>query len=57
AAEHGWTAERIVGDLSALVHGACPAPSRTRHAFFRSIGLGLEDVAIAHALYTYLTQA
>ncbi|TCW86505.1 ornithine cyclodeaminase [Burkholderia sp. SRS-46] len=57
AAEHGWTAERIVGDLPALVHGACPAPSRTRHAFFRSIGLGLEDVAIAHALYTHLTQA
>lgn len=57
AAEHGWTAERIVGDLPALVRGTCPAPSRTRHAFFRSIGLGLEDVAIAHALYTHLAPA
>ncbi|RQS70099.1 ornithine cyclodeaminase family protein [Burkholderia sp. Bp8963] len=57
AAEHGWTPERIVGDLPALVRNACPAPSRTRHAFFRSIGLGLEDVAIAHALHAHLTRA
>ncbi|KVO22269.1 ornithine cyclodeaminase [Burkholderia ubonensis] len=56
-AEHGWRVERIAGDLPALVQRACPAPSRTRHAFFRSIGLGLEDVAIAHALYTHLTRA
>ncbi|WP_063548311.1 ornithine cyclodeaminase family protein [Burkholderia territorii] len=57
AAAHGWTAERIVGDLPALVAGTCAAPSRTRHAFFRSIGLGLEDIAIAHALYMHLTRA
>ncbi|HEF4745475.1 TPA: ornithine cyclodeaminase family protein [Burkholderia multivorans] len=57
AAEHGWTPERIVGDLPALVAGTCAAPSRTRHAFFRSIGLGLEDIAIAYALYTHLTRA
>ncbi|MET3818852.1 L-arginine dehydrogenase [Burkholderia sp. PvR073] len=57
AAAHGWTPERIVGDLPALVAGTCAAPSRTRHAFFRSIGLGLEDIAIAHALYTHLTRA
>ncbi|MBN3792240.1 ornithine cyclodeaminase family protein [Burkholderia sp. Ac-20353] len=57
AAEHDWTPERIVGDLPALVRNACPAPSRTRHAFFRSIGLGLEDVAIAHALHAHLTRA
>ncbi|ABI86282.1 ornithine cyclodeaminase/mu-crystallin family protein [Burkholderia ambifaria AMMD] len=57
AAAHGWTHERIVGDLPALVAGTCAAPSRTRHAFFRSIGLGLEDIAIAHALYTHLTRA
>ncbi|KAB0630823.1 ornithine cyclodeaminase family protein, partial [Burkholderia territorii] len=36
AAAHGWTPERIVGDLPALVAGTCAAPSRTRHAFFRS---------------------
>ena len=57
AAAHGWTPERIVGDLPALVAGTCAAPSRTRHAFFRSIGLGLEDIAIAHALYVHLTRA
>ncbi|HIC7213809.1 ornithine cyclodeaminase family protein [Burkholderia stabilis] len=57
AADHGWAAERIVGDLPALVAGTCAAPSRARHAFFRSIGLGLEDIAIAHALYTHLTRA
>ncbi|MEN8514969.1 ornithine cyclodeaminase family protein [Burkholderia sp. RS02] len=57
AADHGWDAERIVGDLPALVAGTCAAPSRTRHAFFRSIGLGLEDIAIAYALYTHLTRA
>ncbi|KWH03423.1 ornithine cyclodeaminase [Burkholderia territorii] len=57
AAAHGWTPERIVGDLPALVAGTCAAPSRTRHAFFRSIGLGLEDIAIAHALYMHLTRA
>ncbi|MBJ9964234.1 ornithine cyclodeaminase family protein [Burkholderia seminalis] len=56
-ADHGWDAGRIVGDLPALVAGTCAAPSRTRHAFFRSIGLGLEDIAIAHALYTHLTHA
>ncbi|MBP0607508.1 MULTISPECIES: ornithine cyclodeaminase family protein [Burkholderia] len=56
AAEHGWDAGRIAGDLPALVAGTCAAPSRTRHAFFRSIGLGLEDIAIAHALYTHLTR-
>ncbi|MCA3781485.1 MAG: ornithine cyclodeaminase family protein [Burkholderia sp.] len=57
AADHGWEAGRIVGDLPALVAGTCAAPSRTRHAFFRSIGLGLEDIAIAHALYSHLTRA
>ncbi|RXV73003.1 ornithine cyclodeaminase family protein [Burkholderia stabilis] len=57
AADHGWDTARIAGDLPALVAGTCAAPSRTRHAFFRSIGLGLEDIAIAHALYTHLTRA
>ncbi|MBY4859035.1 ornithine cyclodeaminase family protein, partial [Burkholderia contaminans] len=57
AAEHGWDAARIAGDLPALVAGTCPAPSYARHAFFRSIGLGLEDIAIAHALYTHLARA
>jgi L-arginine dehydrogenase len=55
AAEQGWSPERIVGDLPALVSGACNKPTYERHAFFRSIGLGLEDIAIAHALYRHLS--
>lgn len=54
AVQHGWSPERIVGDLPDLVTGACETPAYERHAFFRSIGLGLEDVAIAHALYRHL---
>ncbi|MFY9960010.1 ornithine cyclodeaminase family protein [Pseudomonas sp.] len=51
AEQHGWQAEAIVGDLAQLLSGQAPAPSYQRHAFFRSIGLGLEDIALANALY------
>lgn len=51
AEQHGWQPEAIVGDLAQLVSGQAPAPSYQRHAFFRSIGLGLEDIALANALY------
>jgi L-arginine dehydrogenase len=54
AREHGWSAESIVGDLAELANDACPRPAYARHAFFRSIGLGLEDMAVAHALYAHL---
>ncbi|SAL45216.1 ornithine cyclodeaminase [Caballeronia terrestris] len=57
ASESGWSPDAIHGDLAELVSGACSAPSYERHAFFRSIGLGLEDVAIAHALYLQLREA
>ena len=56
AAQHGWSPDRIEGDLPALVTGACRRPAYERHAFFRSIGLGLEDVAVAHALYRHLSE-
>jgi L-arginine dehydrogenase len=46
----GWSADAIVSDLAELASGGGRAPSYDRHAFFRSIGLGLEDVAMAHAL-------
>jgi L-arginine dehydrogenase len=49
--EHGWGAEAIRGDLAGLCCGDCPLPEEGRPVFFRSIGLGLEDVAIAHALW------
>lgn len=49
--QHGWQAETIVGDLPQLLSEQAPRPSYQRHAFFRSIGLGLEDIALANALY------
>lgn len=51
AAEKGWSAESIRGDLAGLVCGYAPAPSGDGPVFFRSIGLGLEDICMAHAIY------
>jgi len=48
---NGWSADRVVGDLPELVTGRALLPTYDRHVFFRSIGLGLEDVAMAHALH------
>ncbi len=50
AEEHDWTAEEIAGDLGDLVLGRAAAPQPDTHAFFRSIGLGLEDIAMANAI-------
>ena len=55
AARHGWSPDEIKGDLPALVSDACAKPTYERSVFFRSIGLGLEDIAIAHALYRHLS--
>lgn len=49
-----WDREKIIGDLADLVSGRCPRPDHRRHVFFRSIGMGLEDVAIAYALLQHL---
>ncbi|MGC4008942.1 MAG: ornithine cyclodeaminase family protein [Pseudomonas sp.] len=48
--DHGWDGA-LRGDLPELVSGQAAKPDYQRHAFFRSIGLGLEDVALANALY------
>ncbi|WP_315807940.1 ornithine cyclodeaminase family protein [Pseudomonas sp. C9-3] len=48
--EHGWDGN-IRGDLPELVSARAAKPDYQRHAFFRSIGLGLEDVALANVLY------
>ena len=48
---HDWTPTLICGDLSELVAGTAKRPHAGRHTFFRSIGLGLEDIAIANELY------
>ncbi|MNW22080.1 hypothetical protein D3C71_2233660 [compost metagenome] len=49
--QHDWSPTSIRGDLPELVAGSAPLPAYDRHVFFRSIGLGLEDVAIASDLY------
>ncbi|KPA93321.1 ornithine cyclodeaminase family protein [Pseudomonas sp. RHF3.3-3] len=49
--KHDWEADSIRGDLAELLSGQVPRPEYARHVFFRSIGLGLEDIALANALY------
>ncbi|MDB6444561.1 MULTISPECIES: ornithine cyclodeaminase family protein [Pseudomonas] len=49
--QHGWQTSSIVGDLPGLLSGQVARPDYQRHVFFRSIGLGLEDIALANALY------
>ncbi|MFT6022296.1 MAG: L-arginine dehydrogenase [Ascidiaceihabitans sp.] len=51
AQDHGWSATEVLGDLAELSVGTCPLAGEKSPVFFRSIGLGLEDIAIAHALY------
>lgn len=52
--EHGWSPDAIKGDLADICTDGFAAPDYARPVFFRSIGLGLEDVAIAYAVYTRL---
>ena len=49
--QHGWDKDSIVGDLSELMSEKVQRPAYDRHVFFRSIGLGLEDIALANAIY------
>ncbi|EXF94898.1 ornithine cyclodeaminase [Pseudomonas fluorescens HK44] len=49
--QHGWDKSTIAGDLAELLSEQTPRPAYDRHVFFRSIGLGLEDIALANALY------
>lgn len=49
--QHGWDKDSIVGDLPDLLSEKVQRPGYDRHVFFRSIGLGLEDIALANALY------
>ena len=51
ASESGWNRQLIRGDLPELVSGLVAKPTYERPVFFRSIGLGLEDIALANALY------
>ncbi|AWY41064.1 ornithine cyclodeaminase family protein [Pseudomonas putida] len=49
--QHGWNSSAIVGDLPDLLSEKVQRPVYDRHVFFRSIGLGLEDIALANAIY------
>lgn len=49
--QHGWDKRAVIGDLPELLSDMAQRPDYQRHVFFRSIGLGLEDVALANALY------
>ncbi|MEP4035767.1 ornithine cyclodeaminase family protein [Pseudophaeobacter sp.] len=57
ARDHGWSKEAIMGDLATLVTETCPRPSQGKPVFFRSIGLGLEDIAAAKALLSLAKQS
>ncbi|NMY43366.1 ornithine cyclodeaminase family protein [Pseudomonas sp. WS 5013] len=56
ASESGWNRQLIRGDLPELVSGLVAKPTYERPVFFRSIGLGLEDMALANALHQLLEQ-
>jgi len=45
-----WSVDALKGDLPELLAGRAELPSRQKPAFFRSIGLGLEDISAAVAL-------
>jgi L-arginine dehydrogenase len=49
--QHGWDKNAIIGDLADLLSEKVARPGYDRHVFFRSIGLGLEDIALANAIY------
>jgi L-arginine dehydrogenase len=49
--QQGWSKDAIVGDLADLLSEKVQRPEYHRHVFFRSIGLGLEDIALANAVY------
>ncbi|WP_095077665.1 ornithine cyclodeaminase family protein [Pseudomonas sp. Irchel s3h17] len=49
--QHGWDKSSIIGDLAELLSEQTPRPTYDRPVFFRSIGLGLEDIALANAIY------
>ncbi len=54
AEQHGWNPSAVMGDLPELLSDQVQRPSYDRHVFFRSIGLGLEDIALANALWRLL---
>lgn len=54
ARDHGFSEDDIRGDLPGLTTGAAPAPSGDKVVFFRSVGLGIEDAAVALAALNHV---
>lgn len=50
AQQHGWSPQSVRGDLPELIKGKATPPSGQKPIFFRSVGLGIEDIAIASVL-------
>ncbi len=55
--QSGWSKDSICGDLSDLINGSCKLPNYSKPVFFRSIGLGLEDVAMAYGIWKLMQKA
>lgn len=53
-AKHNWSIDEVKGDLADLVNQNIAKPTYERPVFFRSIGLGLEDIAMAYGIWTQL---
>lgn len=53
AAASGWDPAAVRGDLAGLVADKARPPSGQRPVYFRSVGLGIEDAAVAWAAYEY----
>lgn len=51
AQDHSWSKDRIQGDLAGLLNGTSVTPRNDAPVYFRSIGLGLEDIAMAHGIW------
>ena len=51
ARKGGWDPAAIKGDLGELLNGKAARPDFDRHVFFRSVGLGLEDIQLALMIY------
>lgn len=46
-----WSKDKLSGDLPSLLAKTCSLPAYDKPVYFRSIGLGLEDIAIAYSVW------
>jgi L-arginine dehydrogenase len=54
AKRFGWSPEKILADLPQLVTATGRLPTRRVPVFFRSVGLGIEDIALANLIFRRL---